>query len=213
MFRPLIMIVAISAATLPLFAINGYLGLSGGYGATTSATATAGGESASVGFQPGPGVGGFVGGDLTNVIGGEVRYLLLFDNLRVSQGGTDATLSARSHLLHYDFLLHARPRNSTVRPFLAGGGGIRWIEGTGAQQVYQALSQFALLTPTREVVPLISIGGGLKFRISPWISLRTEIRDYISPHLTKVIAAPPGASVHGWIHEIVGQAALTITFH
>lgn len=212
MFRSFVMTAALYFVSVPLCAVQGDLGVLGGFGFATSMTATAGGASANAGFQPGAGVGAFVGGNLTDVIGGEVRYLLLFDSLKISQGGTQATLSGRSHLVHYDFLFHARPRRSSVRPFLAAGGGIRWIEGTGAQQVYQPLSQFALLTPTREVVPLISVGGGVKFRLSPRISLRLEARDYVSPHLSKVIAASPGANLHGWIHEIVPMAALTYTF-
>jgi hypothetical protein len=177
-------------------------------------TATAAdGSLANAGFQAGPGVGGLIGEDFrkSKVIGGEFRYVLLFDNLKVSQGGTQATMGGRSHLIHYDVLFHARPPERVVRPFLAVGGGARLIEGTGAQQVYQPLSQYVLLTQTREIAPLIDGGGGVKFKLSPRINFRTEIRDYINPHLSKVITASPGARIHGWTHEIVALAALTYT--
>ncbi len=192
------------------------VGLLGGYGApATSMTATAGGTSASAGFQSGPGVGALLGENWgkNKVVGGEVRYLVLFGGVKVSQGGTQATMTGHSQLIHYDVLFHARPPGSPVRPFLAVGGGGRLIQGTGAQQVYQPLSQYALLTNTTEAVPLISVGGGVKFKISPGLNLRAEIRDYMSPHLGEVIAAPPGASLKGWIHEIVPMVGLTYTFH
>lgn len=212
MIRSCGMAAALWLALAP-FCVAADLGVLGGFGTATSMTATAGGSSASAGFQPGAGLGALLGDDQTNLLGGEVRYLMLFDNLKISQGGTQATFSGRSHIIHYDFLLHARPRRSPVRPFLAAGGGIRFIEGTGAQQVYQPLSQYALLTQTHELTALISAGGGVKFRISSRVYLRTEIRDYLSPHLSKVIAASPGASVHGWMNEFVPLAALTYTFH
>jgi len=213
MFRSFVRTAALSVVSAA-FGFAAELGVLGGFGTATSTTATAGGTSASVGFQSGPGVGALVGDNWGNskIFGGEVRYLLLFDSLKVSQGGTQATLSGRSHLMHYDVLVHALPPRSPVRPFLAVGGGARVIEGTGPPQVYQPLSQYALLTQTSEIVPLISAGGGVKFRLGPRVNLRAEIRDYISPHLTKVITASPGASLHGWIHEIVSMAALTYTF-
>jgi hypothetical protein len=214
MFRSLLRTAALSVVSVG-FCFAAELGVLGGFGLATPTTATAGGTSANLGFQPGPAVGALLGDNWgkSKVFGGEVRYLLLFDNLKISQGGTQATLSGRSHLIHYDVLLHACPPHSPVRPFLAVGGGARLIEGTGAPQVYQPLSQYALLTQTSEVVPLISAGGGVKFRLGPRVNLRAEIRDYISPHLSNVITASPGASLHGWIHEIVSMAALTYTFH
>jgi hypothetical protein len=212
MFRSFAMAAALWLVSAP-FCAAAELGVLGGFGAATSMTATAGGSSASAGFQPGAGVGALLGDDQTNLLGGEVRYLMLFDNLKISQGGTQATFSGRSQLIHYDVLFHFRPRRSPVRPFLAAGGGVRWIEGTGAQQVYQPLSEYALFSQTREIVPLISAGGGVKFRVSSKVSLHMEVRDYISPHLTKVIAASPGATLHGWINEFVPLAALTFTFH
>jgi len=212
MFRSFAMIAALWLGSAPFCAAVD-LGVLGGFGAAASMTAAAGGTSAAAGFQSSVGAGALLGDDQTNLLGGELRYLLLFDNLKISQGGTQATFSGRSHLIHYDVLFHLRPRRSPVRPFLAAGGGVRWVEGTGAQQAYQLLSDYALYSQTREIVPLISAGGGLKFRVSSKVSLRMEVRDYISPHLTKVIAASPGAALHGWINEFVPLAALTFKFH
>ena len=135
-----------------------------------------------------------------------------FSDLKLAQGGTEVSFPARTHLVHYDFLYHARPREASVRPFVAGGAGVRWVEATGTQQSYQPLSDLALLSHSREIIALISAGGGVKFALTPSFSLRVEVRDYISPHsFTKVIAAAPGARLHGWLHEIMPLVGLTYT--
>ena len=72
----------------------------------------------SPGSGAGEGVGALLGEDWgkNKVVGGEVRYLVLFDGLKVSQGGTQATMTGHSQLIHYDVLFHARPPGSPVRP-------------------------------------------------------------------------------------------------
>ena len=213
MFRPLTSNVAFLVFAAPLCAGQADLGLIGGFGVpAASATASLGGTSATAGFQQGEGLGVLVGTNSSNIIGGDLRYLLLFDDLKLSRGGSNVTFGSRSHLIHYDLLIHARARGYSIRPFVAAGGGIRYVEGTGAQQVYQPLSEYALLTQTREVLPLVSAGGGIKFRMTRRLDLRIEVRDFMSPHPTKVIAASPGASLHGWIHEITPMAELVYVF-
>jgi hypothetical protein len=187
------------------------IGPLGGYGVAIHTTASNGTDSASTGFKPGAAVGGMYSEYFNEHLAGEVRYVLRFDDLLVSQGGTEVTFGARSHLIHYDFLWHTSPRQAPVRPFVAAGGGIRWVEGTGAQHPFQALSDFALLTRTREILALASVGAGVKVTLSPRMILRVEFRDYISPHMTKVIAAPPGAKFSGWIHDFVPLVGIAFT--
>jgi hypothetical protein len=213
MFRPLTINLTFCIFAAPLCAGQTDLGFIGGFGVpAASATASLAGASATAGFQQGGGVGVLLGTNSSDIIGGDLRYLLLFNDLKLSQGGNNVTFGSRSHLIHYDLLIHARPRGYRVRPFVAVGGGIRYVEGTGAQQVYQPLSQYALLTQTRELLPLISAGGGIKFRMTRRFDFRMEVRDFMSPHPTKVIAAAPGASLHGWVHEITAMAELVMVF-
>ena len=187
------------------------IGVVGGYGTAIHTTATAGSESADTGFKPGAAVGALWSEYFNEHLAGEVRYVLRFSDLMVSQGGTEVDFAARSHLIHYDFLWHFSPRQSPVRPFVAAGGGIRWVEGTGTQHSFQPLENFALLTRTREILPLISAGAGVKLAVSQRLQLRVEFRDYISPHMTKVIAAPPGAKLSGWIHDFVPMVGIAFT--
>ena len=92
------------------------IGPLGGYGVAIHTTASNGTDSASTGFKPGAAAGGFYSEYFNERLAGEVRYVLRFDNLLVSQGGTEVTFGARSHLIHYDFLWHTRPRQAPVPP-------------------------------------------------------------------------------------------------
>jgi hypothetical protein len=62
------------------------------------------------------------------------------------------------------------------------------------------------------MVPVVSAGGGVKFRLTELMTFRVEARDFATPVPTEVIAAVPRASVRGWLHDIVPMVGLTFTF-
>ena len=84
--------------------------------------------------------------------------------------------------------------------------------GTGKEQVFQPLSNIALLTKTSEVKPLVSVGGGVKFSLSPSVQLRLEVHDFLTPFPKNVIAPAPGSTVGGWLQDFVVMAGLSFTF-
>jgi hypothetical protein len=59
---------------------------------------------------------------------------------------------------------------------------------------------------------MVTFGGGIKYAIAPRIILRIEVKDYFSRFPTKVIAPAPGASISGWLHDLVPMAGLTFVF-
>jgi hypothetical protein len=63
--------------------------------------------------------------------------------------------------------------------------------------------QHALLTRTRQVQPVASLGAGIKLRLGKNLLLRAEFRDYVSPFPTQVIAPAGGAKIDGWLHDMV----------
>jgi len=190
----------------------GFGGL-GGYAAPTfGLSATNGNASASTGFAEGGVAGLLAGMNSTRWLGGETRYLVRFGSMKLSQGGTDVRFSARTHILHYDLLVHAKPRGASVRPFAAVGAGVKFYQGTGAEQTFQPLIQFAALTHTTEIKPMISAGGGLKYALKSTLELRAEVRDYITPPPEKLITPVPGAKLNGWIHDVVPLVGLVYTF-
>jgi len=188
-------------------------GVLGGFAATSfGLSVSSGNASASAGFAQGGAAGLLAGMNSTRRLGGETRYLVQFSSMKLAQGGTDVRFSARTHIVHYDLLIHARPREAPMRPFLAVGAGAKFYQGTGAEQTFQPLIQFAALTHTTEIKPLISAGGGLKYKLKSPFELRAEVRDYITPPPEKLITPVPGAKIHGWIHDVVPLVGLVYTF-
>ena len=144
--------------------------------------------------------------------GGEVRYDYQRGELDLTRGATSATFGAETHALHYDILWHARPTGAKIRPFLAAGGGVKVYRATGQEVLVQPLSQYALLTRTKDVRPMLSLGVGVKWRISRSLQFRLEVHDYITPFPREVIVPNVGSSVSGVLHNIVPLAALAYTF-
>ena len=179
--------------------------------AYNSAGVKSGPSLGSIGFQPGPSVGGFLGQNLSERIGGEVRYLYAQNNLKLSSGGAQTTFSGRSHIVHYDLLLSPVRRRARIRPYVAGGGGLKYYQGTGTEQAIQPLSNLAILTKTNETLPTVDFGGGVKIRTSSRMTFRVEFRDYITK-VPKVFAASPGAKISGILHQWVPAFGVSWTF-
>ena len=94
---------------------------------------------------------------------------------------------------------------------MAGGGGLKFYQGTGAEQAFQPLSNLALLTKTNETLPTVDFGGGVKFHVSRRTAISVEFRDYITK-VPKVFAAAPGASISGVLHQWVPAFGISWTF-
>jgi hypothetical protein len=178
----------------------------------TSKDVSVGSAKATAGFKSGWGASAWLGNDMHKYIGGEIRYMFQQNDLKLESGGKDYSFGARSQTIHYDFLVHAAPRGAKIRPFLAAGAGFRGYEGTGKEVAVQPLNNFAFLTKTSEWVPVVSVGGGIKFMASKRLAFRAEFRDYLSPVPNKVIAAAPGAKLDGWFHNFVGLFGVSVLF-
>lgn len=178
----------------------------------TGKDVTTGSLKAKTGFKSGWGAAGWLGNDMHAFIGGEIRYMFQKNDMKLESGGTNYAFGARSHTITYDFLLHAAPRGSKIRPFIAAGAGFRGYQGTGREVAVQPLSNFAFLTKTSEWVPVVSVGGGIKFHPSKKLGFRAEFRDYISPIPNSVIAAAPGAKLDGWFHNFVALFGVSVLF-
>ncbi|MBI1897669.1 MAG: outer membrane beta-barrel protein [Acidobacteria bacterium] len=168
--------------------------------------------SASAGFENGWAASAGVGHDMYTHLGGEIRYMFQQHDMKVSSGGTKATFGAQSHIIHYDLVIHGAPRGAKMRPYVAGGGGAKIYRGTGAERAFQPLSNVAILTKTQETTGLVSVGGGVKFELSANVHLRVDVHDYLTPFPKKVITPATGASVSGWLNNIVPTVGISFTF-
>lgn len=189
-----------------------YLGATAGYGYAPAATARHGNEQADTGFRPGAVLGVVGGQDLYEHLSGEFRYLFRFSELKVAQAGTEVRFAGRAHLFHYDLLVLARRRADAVRPYVAVGGGVKLYQGTGEEAAWQPLSRFAILTRTRQVVGMASLGGGVRIRIGERSWIRWELRDCLTPFPKTVIAPGRGARIQGWVHDLIPTASIGVSF-
>jgi len=189
------------------------VGAIGGYGYAPHLTVSNKSSSANTGIRHGAVVGVFAGEDMYDYWSGEIRYLYRFGNLKLSSGNIKAAnFSAHTHIITADFLGHFRPRGSSVRPFIAFGGGAKIMVGTGIESASQLLGSFAALTATHEILPTADIGAGIKWDLRKNLRFRVEARDYISPVPNKVIAPAPGASLGGVLNDIQGMVGFSLTW-
>jgi len=188
------------------------IGGAGGGTILTGLNATGPAGTATAGFQPGIAAGFVFGQNLYPRLTGELRYTYLQDDLKLSSGGTQATFGAGAHAVHYDLLWHFGTREGKVQPFVAVGGGMKLFEGTGEQQAYQPLNQFAYFTHAQQLEPMISVGGGVRIALKPNVFLRVEFRDYLTPFPGQLIVAAPGVHISGWVHDFVPLVGISYLF-
>jgi hypothetical protein len=184
----------------------------GGAGFMNGLTVANASATATTGFRSGAAFGVLVGHNLYPHLSGELRYTYQMSDLKLSGGGADVTFKGVAHVFHYDLLYFPASHRARLQPFVALGGGVKDYRGTGKEAAYQPLHNFALLTHTTDLRPLISAGGGFKYALNHRTFLRVEVRDYITPFPSKVIAPAPGAKVPSWLQEFVPMFGIGFTF-
>jgi hypothetical protein len=197
---------------LPAFAQKYEFGVQGGISFYDKKTVTNPRGSADAGFNLGYAAGFTIGHNMYQHVGGEIRYTFLQNEMKLKSGSTEATFGSQAHVIHYDFLIHAKGLDSPVRPYVAFGGGMKYYRGTGAEQAFQPLSNIAILTKTSDTKGMASVGGGVKLKMTDKIWLRLDVHDYLTPFPKNVIAPNSGSSVGGWMNNIVGTGGITFTF-
>lgn len=213
MKRTSLLVVCSSLALVPAaFAQTWEVGGAVGGGFYTSQDVSLSNSSASAKIQSNISGSAWIGNSGHGHWGGELRYDYQAGDLHLSQSGTSASFGANSWDLHYDVLWHFAGAEARVRPFVAGGAGIKVYRGNGTEQPYQPLSNYALLTKEQDLTPLVSVGAGIKFAATPHLQFRVEIHDFLTPFPKKVITPAQGASVSGWIQDLVPAVAVAYTF-
>lgn len=206
-----LLFVCFAALATGAFAQSWEVGAGVGGGFYTSQTVSSPAGSASAKIQNGLAGSVWVGNSWQGHWSGELRYDYGMGDLALSSGGTSASFSARTQQFHYDLMWHATSSESRIRPYVAAGAGIKLYQGTGAQVVYQPLSNVALLTQQQDLTPMVSAGGGVKFQLSPHVQIRLDVHDYLTPFPNKVITPNAGAKVGGWLQDIVPMIGISYT--
>src|SRR6516162_10012081 len=119
-------ILVLTAAAAAGFAQQWEFGGGGGGSFLNSVGVSGPSGSATAGFQTGAALGGYVGYSQSKLIGGELAYGYLQSNLSLKSGGTSASFSGASHVIHYDLLFKTTRNKGKVQLFAAVGGGVRF---------------------------------------------------------------------------------------
>jgi len=199
-----------AAAMLPTaMAQKWEFGFGAGGGFYTPQHVTLGSDSVTAKFKTNVAVSTWVGQNISDRWGGELRYSYQLGDAQLKGKSTEAVFGAEAHTINYNFLIYAKPSESSVRPFVSAGAGIKYYRGTGTEAVVQPLSQFALLTQASDVTGVVSVGGGVKFKLGSHAWLRLDVHDYMTPFPKQVITPNFGANVEGWMHDIVPMVAIS----
>jgi hypothetical protein len=186
-------------------------GVGGGFYTSQDISGTAG--SAAAKLATGLSGGGWLTNNGNGHWGGELRYDYQRGALTLNGNGTSASFDAVSHAVHYDVLWYVAPNGSKIRPYVAVGAGIKVFQGTGTELAFQPLNKIALLTKAQDLTPVASAGAGVKVQISPRVSLRMELHDYLTPFPKKVITPNTGEKVSGWgwLQDFVPMVGISYT--
>lgn len=205
-------LIALSGLCLSASAQQWEVGALGGFAYTPkwSVKASSGGQ-ADAGFKSGGAVGAW-GAHNGAHLGGELRYLYRYGSGELTASGASQTFGAHQQIATYTVLWHFTDRGAAVRPYIAFGGGARWLQGTGRQQAVPPLFQYGAFIHGTEVLPVVDVGAGVKFRIGRNALIRVGIRDYFGPLPGTVLSAAPGATMSGWYHDIMPMIGIGFTF-
>ncbi len=188
------------------------IGVLGGGGFLNGTSVQGAPAPVTAGFSPGPAAGIVFGHNRYARWSGEMRYLFEQRDPRLASGRTTAGFSGQAHVLQYDMLLHTRPRKNRVQPYVTLGAGVKIFRGTGAETAYRPLMEYAYLTRTTELKPMVAIGGGLKFRLGERFAARFDFQNQITRFPRKVIAQAPGMTLGGWLLDFIPTVGLSWVF-
>jgi hypothetical protein len=200
------------ALSLPCLGQEWELGAAGGYGWYANPSIVGPAGSIQSGFASKGVMGVVFGQNMYEHIGGEVRWLYQFGGPQLKSQGTEASSTGYTNLVTYDVLFFTSNREAKVRPYVAGGAGIKVYTGNELRGLGQPFAGSALLMPATQVEPAISAGAGLKYKVSGSIALRMDFRTYFSPCPNQIFRPTGTSNVHGWVYNFVPLAGISFVF-
>jgi len=145
--------------------------------------------------------------------GGEIRWLYQWGGPQIQLNHTTTSMSGYSNLITYDFVAYPVRGESGVRPYLAGGAGVKVYSATDFIFVsQQPTAGLAVLRPVTQAEPAISAGGGLKYTMAKHVQFRVDFRVYFTPTPNDVIRATGPSVIHGWLYDLVPTAGVSYVF-
>jgi len=207
-----LLLVATTLSTVCLAAQEWEVGAAGGFGWSSDATIKNDTGSAQAGIKPSFAIGAVFGQDMYHYVGGELRYTFRNGQPELRSHGTVVSGGGYTNVVTYDLLVYTSPRESKIRPFVAGGAGIKVFTSTNRFFLDQPLADFALLKRVNQVEPAISAGGGLKWMFSKHGEFRIDFRTYMTPLPDHVFKTPRLSRISGWMFDFLPLAGVSYVF-
>ena len=138
----------------------------------------------------------------------EGAYLFQDGDFEISSGSQKTAYDANAHAVHGDLLMYLRRREPALRPYVAGGAGVKVYRGLETPGP-RPLGEFGSFAQTDDTRPMVTFGGGVDWAFTSRFGLRLDVRDYATPFPTSVIVPAAGANLSGWLHGLVGTLSIT----
>jgi opacity protein-like surface antigen len=156
---------------LPLFGQGAEIGLTVGWGNFTKSTIGVDPQFAGAPLEykvsDGVRIGSRMDLNTGDFIGHEFSYAWQKSSLKAD---TDDFGGMSIHNIYYNFLLHATPEGSKVRPFITGGGGVSVFNPPGVSSLSgYGDNKFGY-----------NYGAGVKVKITDSYGIRFDFRDYVT---------------------------------
>jgi hypothetical protein len=181
------------AAAAQEYELGGFFG----YGVYRNGTVIGAGSKAEAGIRNRFTAGAVLGEDLYDYVSGEVRYVYHDGHPFLSAGSVKNDIQGQSHTITYDMLFHLKDRDHRFRPFVAAGAGAKDYVIAGPAPAVQSLAGIARLTTTDEWKFVVSVGGGVKYRLGTHFILRADFRDYLTTFPRHQILPAPNNTARG----------------
>jgi opacity protein-like surface antigen len=192
-----IAIVLLGIAALPAFGQGAEIGVSGGWGYFTDNAVgfeeAFGEEPAEYTIDNGVRIGVRMGLNTGDFVGHEFSYAWQKSSLSILD---QAFGNMSIHNIYYNFLLHATPEGSVIRPFITGGGGVSVFNPPGVSSFSGAGdNKFGY-----------NYGAGVKVKMTESYGIRLDVRDHVTG---KPFDLPQG---DGRLHNLEFSAGFSLLF-
>lgn len=168
--------------------------------------------SVDAGFKPGFVGGAVFGEDPYEYIGGEVRWLYRVGGPQLTAPGIKVSAGGYTNLVYYDLLVHLSRREKKVRPYIAGGAGVKVYTSRDTTVLGQPLQNFAVIAKGTEAEALISVGAGVQYDVHRRLRLRFDFHVYMAPAPDDLFRVPSLAAVHGWEYDFAPAVTVSYVF-
>lgn len=204
-----VVVLAVGACSAQEYEIGGAIG----YGWYRDGTIFGPGATAQAGIRNRFAAGFVIGEDLYEHISGEVRYLYQDGHPFLTSGGTNEEIQGQSHAFSYDLLFHVARRERRFRPFVAVGVGAKdYVIAGPPPPSPQPLANLGTLTTRDEWKFLVTLGGGVEYRLARHVVLRADFRDYMTAFPKSQIAPATNNTARGIFQQFTPLFGMSYRF-